>query len=209
MKLLNLVLRIDVSINVEGIRFWVIVNGKYSFEINLYNYYILGEDFKKNYESFNPELCCSSYRIKFDGKKTDEELTLLKLTNLLATELENHYTENVGSNFITRLIECFTAVRLSQKTISEIHVDISTIEREVQKALDAETEKAFNESFKEDNWYHLKYNSLHVETRGSRRGNYEVYFHIKKISAKISGYCEHDCKDTLLSGHPFKTTETV
>lgn len=183
-KLTNSPLPIKVNINNESISFYVVVDGKYRSEINIYNYYksYLSDS---DYYAFNPELSTSGVRISYRSEKNSEELTKLKVVTFLGTELENYFTENVGSKFITRLVECFTELRTIQKEITKISISVSTIERELSEAKKTESLDNFNASFKEGNWYHLKYNSLHVATgRWNKTGNYEVYYHITKISTK-------------------------
>lgn len=183
--LTNLPMVIKAEIALESIRFFTIVENRYSTEINIYNYYNWSEDFKKMYDSFNPELSTSGIRLKYSGQKNDEELTRIKLTAALATELENYYTENVGSVFISRIVECFREIRVFQKEITQIEIEISTIKIELDKAKKEEDIANFQKSFKQDNWYQSSSNPLHVQKNMySGRGNYETFLHVKKVSEK-------------------------
>ncbi len=135
-----------------------------------------------------PELTCSGIRMNFgeDVKvyTIDKEITKIQLMNFLATELQNYSTANVGSSFVKQIVDMFYEIRKAEKEINELHYQASVLTDEIKKASQTEELENFTNNFKEDNWYKLKSNPLHVQATKWSRGDYESYFHIKKISAK-------------------------
>jgi hypothetical protein len=203
--LINPCYPIHVRVNLENITFFSCKEASekgldspyadFGSEVTLSNSYNW-RNFENMEKDFFPEISCSGVNIKFDSDKFSTGVIKIQLINLLATELQKYQTENVGSTFIRDIAEIFKSLRLTYKEINKIESQISSIKHSMEEVLKKEEQEAFEKSFKEGNWYHLTGNPLHKDSgRFNKSANYEVYFHIAKVTDKTVTVDIHKVKE--------------